>query len=49
VDIISHPERSGFIKYINAFREDNDPRVEICELVRNYRGWFSTFCDNVEL
>lgn len=49
VDIISHPERSGFIKYIKAFEKANDPRVEICELVKNYRGWFSTFCDNVEL
>ena len=49
VDLVVHPERSGFIKYINAFKEANDPRVEICELKKNYRGWFSTFCDDVQL
>ena len=49
IDLVKNPERSGFIKYINAFKEANDPRVEICELIKNYRGWFSTFCDNVEL
>ena len=49
VDLVKNPERSGFVKYIKAFKEANDPRVEICELTKNYRGWLSTFCDNVEL
>lgn len=48
-DLIKNPERSGFVKYIDAFKEANDPRVEICELKKNYRGWFSNFCDEVKL
>ena len=47
-DIISHPERSGFLKYLNAFKRiEEDPRVAICELTKNYRGWFSSFCDDI--
>ena len=47
-DIISHPERSGFLKYLNAFKKiEDDPRVAICELTKNYRGWFSGFCDDI--
>jgi len=48
-DLVKNPERSGFVKYIDAFKEANDPRVEICELKKNYRGWFSSFCDDVKL
>lgn len=47
-DIIKGPERSGFIPYLNAFMNCEDSRVEVCKLTKNYRGWFSTFCDNVE-
>lgn len=48
-DIIKHPERSGFIPYLNAFKNiKEDPRVEICELNTNHRGWLSSFCDEVE-
>lgn len=47
-DLLKHPERSGFNKYLEAFKEiEEDPRVSICELDKNYRGWFSDFCDNV--
>lgn len=46
-DLLKHSERSGFVPYINAFKEANDPRVKVCELKKNYRGWFSTFCDEV--
>lgn len=50
-DLYKHPERSGFVPYLNAFKniESKDNRVSICELTKNYRGWVSTFCDNVEL
>ena len=49
IDIIKHSERSGFIPYLNAFKEvQEDPRVSICELTKNYRGWLSGFCDEVE-
>ena len=48
-DLVKNPERSGFVKYISAFEQANDPRAQICELKKNYRGWFSTFCDNVNI
>ena len=48
-DLVKNPERSGFVKYIEAFREANDPRAQICELKTNHRGWFSTFCDDVKI
>jgi len=47
-DIVKHPERSGFRRYIDAFMKiKDDPRVSICELTTNHRGWFSAFCDDV--
>ena len=48
-DLVKNPERSGFVKYLEAFRLANDPRAQICELKKNYRGWFSTFCDEVKI
>lgn len=27
----------------------NDSRVDVCQLTKNYRGWFSSFCDDVEM
>ena len=27
---------------------EDDPRVAICKLTTNHRGWLSTFCDDVE-
>lgn len=47
-DLYKKPERSGFQIYLDAFSKCNDPRVAICELKTNHRGWVSTFCDNVE-
>lgn len=47
-DIIKHPERSGFQIYLNAFESiKDDPRVSICKLTINHRGWLSTFSDEV--
>ena len=46
-DLYKHPERSGFVPYLNAFRDSNDDRVGICELDKNYRGWVSNFADSV--
>jgi predicted ribonuclease YlaK len=49
MDIIKHPERSGFKSYIHAFEKiKDDPRVAVCHLTKNYRGWLSNFCDDVE-
>lgn len=48
-DLYKHRERSGFIPYLNAFENiKDDPKVAICNLTINHRGWFSLFCDNVE-
>lgn len=48
-DLFKHKERSGFVPYLEAFEKiKDDPRVAICNLSTNHRGWFSTFCDNVE-
>lgn len=49
-DIIKHPERSGFVPYIEAFRkaiDNGETRAQICELTHNHRGWLSNFCDLV--
>jgi len=46
IDLYHNPERSGFAKYINWFKDD--PRTEVCELNKNYRGWISTHADDLE-
>jgi predicted ribonuclease YlaK len=51
-DIIKHPERSGFIPYLKAFssiKGKDAEKIAICELRTNHRGWFSTFCDNIDI
>ena len=48
-DLLKHQERSGFKVYIDAFEKiKDDPRVSICKLNTNHRGWFSSFCDDVD-
>ena len=48
--LVKKSEKSGFRVYLEAFQEvQDDPRVEICNLTQNHRGWISTFCDNVKL
>ena len=52
-DLFRHPERSGFKPYIEAFQKEIDnngpyaDKIAICQLTKNYRGWFSNFCDSV--
>lgn len=48
-DIYKKPERTGFGPYLKAFNSCDDNRLEVCQLTINHRGWFSNFCDNVEL
>jgi phosphate starvation-inducible protein PhoH and related proteins len=48
-DLYKNQERSGFVPYLNAFKKCTDPRVSVCELTINHRGWVSTFCDNVQM
>ena len=45
-DIVAHPEYSGFESYIEHFR--GKPRVAICELTHNYRGWVSRWADELD-
>ena len=47
-DLIKKAEKSGFRIYLDAFESvKDDPRVAICKLSTNHRGWISSFCDNV--
>ena len=48
-DLYKNQNRSGFVPYLNAFKESDDSRIAVCELTVNHRGWVSTFCDNVEM
>ncbi len=49
-DLLKNANKSGFNIYLNAFKEiEDDPRVAICKLVNNHRGWLSTFCDDVKM
>ena len=43
IDLYKNPERSGFVRYMNWF--DGDPRCEVCQLTKNYRGWISQHAD----
>lgn len=47
IDLVKHPERSGFEKYIEHFR--GDERSAVCELTTNYRGWVSQHADDLIL
>lgn len=46
IDIFKHPERSGFVKYLDHFKDDS--RCAVCELSHNYRGWISSHADELE-
>lgn len=39
------PSRSGFVPCMNHFKNTGDPRVAICTLSRNYRGFVSNTAD----
>ena len=36
---------SGFARYLMHF--ENEEKCEVCQLTRNYRGWLSTFADQL--
>ena len=46
-DIVSHAEYSGFVPYIEHFK--GKPRVAICELTQNFRGWVSKWADELDI
>ena len=38
----------AFERYIRYYESMNDPRVAICKLTKNYRGWISQTADELE-
>jgi predicted ribonuclease YlaK len=46
-DIYKHPERSGFDMYIKHF--EGKERCKICTLTKNFRGWVSTWADELNV
>jgi predicted ribonuclease YlaK len=46
IDLYHNPENSGFVRYLNHFKDD--PRTAICELKTNHRGWISSHADALE-
>lgn len=46
-DLYKHAERSGFIPYLNHFKDQE--RARICELKTNHRGWISAWADELEI
>lgn len=46
IDLYHNPENSGFVRYLNHFKDD--PRTAICELTTNHRGWISSHADALE-
>lgn len=45
IDLYHNPENSGFVRYLEHFK--NDPRTAVCELHKNYRGWLSSHADEL--
>ena len=45
IDLYHNPENSGFVRYLNHFKDD--PRTAVCELTTNYRGWISSHADSL--
>lgn len=47
-DLYYNSERSGFVRYLNHYRSAGDSRVAVCQLTKNYRGWISTWADELD-
>lgn len=41
--------KDSFVRYMDYFQSFNDPRVAVCKLTKNYRGWISQTADSLEL
>jgi len=46
IDLYHNPENSGFVRYLEHFKDD--PRTAVCELNTNYRGWISSHADELK-
>ena len=44
--VYHNPENSGFVRYLNHFKDDS--RTAVCELKTNHRGWISSHADELE-
>lgn len=44
-DLLSNPEHSGFVPYMEWF--NSDERTAVCRLEKNYRGWISQCADDL--
>lgn len=44
-DLLKHADRSGFIPYLEHFKDKE--RCAVCELHTNHRGWISTWADEL--
>ena len=47
IDIVKHPEYSGFSAYIDLFKDYD--RCAVCELTQNFRGWVSRVADSLDI
>ena len=45
IDLYHNPENSGFVRYLNHFKDDD--RTAVCELKINHRGWISSHADEL--
>ena len=45
IDLHHNPENSGFVKYLNWFKDEK--YCEVCELTKNYRGRVSNRADDL--
>lgn len=45
IDLYHNPENSGFVRYVEHFK--NDPRTAVCKLKTNHRGWISSHADDL--
>lgn len=45
-DLYNNPERSGFVRYIEHFKDE--PYTAVCQLTKNYRGLISSKADSLE-
>lgn len=46
-DLHQRDNDNAFVKYLEHFKSDE--RCAVCELTKNYRGWISSFADELEL
>lgn len=46
-DLLHNPERSGLKLYIEHFK--NQERCKVCHLTKNFRGWISTWADELNI